>query len=176
MSRGKNIKILLSFLYIFTIIIFLWFFFKYFSITDFKSYDLIKKNHISLNQLKTTNIYLLSILFFIFTCMWCLLLGFGSPIFLIGGFIFGKWLGSFLVIIGLTCGATLLYLLGNFFLKDFVAEKFSHRFRYIIKKFKKNEFYYFIIYRAIGGIPFFIQNLLPILFNIKLRVYFLINT
>ena len=29
-----------------------------------------------------------------------------------------------------------------------------------------------MIYRAIGGIPFFLQNLLPLLFNIKLKNYF----
>ena len=31
---------------------------------------------------------------------------------------------------------------------------------------------YITVYRAIGGLPFFIQNLLPALFNIKIRTYF----
>ena len=172
MGRVKNIKIILSIIYISLICIFLWFFFKYFSIEDFTSYDLIKKNQSTLNQLKDGNIFLLSIIFFIFCCIWCLLLGFGSPIFLIGGFVFGKWVGSILVIFGLTTGATLLYLLGNYFLKDYINEKFSNRFIFLITKFKKNEFIYFVIYRAIGGIPFFLQNLIPIIFNINLRVYF----
>ena len=39
-------------------------------------------------------------------------------------------------------------------------------------KFKKNEFIYFLIYRFIGGIPFFIANILPTLFNIKIKNYF----
>ena len=147
-------------------------FFKYFSIDDFTSYELIKQNQASLDGLKDTNIFLLSIIFILFCCFWCLLLGFGSPIFLIGGFIFGKWLGSILVILGLSCGATLLYLLGSFFLKNLIEEKFSYKFEYLIHKFKKNEFLYFVVYRAIGGIPFFLQNLLPLLFNIKLKNYF----
>ena len=172
MSPQKNIKIILSVIYILIISIFLWFFFQYFSIEDFTSYELIKQNQASLNDLKNTNIYLLSGIFIVFCCLWCLLLGFGSPIFLIGGFIFGKWLGSILVIFGLSSVATLLYLLGNFFLKNLIEEKFSSKFEYLIYKFKTNEFLYFVIYRAIGGIPFFLQNLLPLLFNIKLKNYF----
>tara|TARA_B100001027_G_scaffold145451_1_gene101599 strand:- start:672 stop:1394 length:723 start_codon:yes stop_codon:yes gene_type:complete len=172
MGSLKNIKIILSVIYVLIIGILLWFFFKYFSIDDFTSYELIKQNQASLDGLKDTNIFLLSIIFILFCCFWCLLLGFGSPIFLIGGFIFGKWLGSILVILGLSCGATLLYLLGSFFLKNLIEEKFSYKFEYLIHKFKKNEFLYFVVYRAIGGIPFFLQNLLPLLFNIKLKNYF----
>ena len=172
MGSLKNIKIILSVIYVLIIGILLWFFFKYFSIDDFTSYELIKQNQASLDGLKDTNIFLLSIIFILFCCFWCLLLGFGSPIFLIGGFIFGKWLGSILVILGLSCGATLLYLLGTFFLKNLIEEKFSYKFEYLIHKFKKNEFLYFVVYRAIGGIPFFLQNLLPLLFNIKLKNYF----
>ena len=172
MGSLKNIKIILSVIYVLIIGILLWFFFKYFSIDDFTSYELIKQNQASLDGLKDTNIFLLSGIFILFCCFWCLLLGFGSPIFLIGGFIFGKWLGSILVILGLSCGATLLYLLGSFFLKNLIEEKFSYKFEYLIHKFKKNEFLYFVVYRAIGGIPFFLQNLLPLLFNIKLKNYF----
>ena len=47
-----------------------------------------------------------------------MLLGFGSPICIAGGFIFGKWIGTILVVISLTCGATLLYILGNLFFKE----------------------------------------------------------
>ena len=39
-------------------------------------------------------------------------------------------------------------------------------------KFKKNEFTFFLIYRFVGGIPFQIQNLLPVLFDVKVRNYF----
>ena len=51
-------------------------------------------------------------------------------------------------------------------------KKFSSKFKYLTEKFKKNELAYFTLYRAVGGIPFFLQNLLPILFNVKIRNYF----
>ena len=172
MNKTKNIKIILGISYILIISIFLWFFFQNFSIQDFTSYELIKANRDSLEGIKNNNLILSSIIFFFGTILWVLLLGFGSPIFLVGGFIFGKWLGTFLVVFGLSTGATFLYIFANFFLKDIIKEKFSDRFYNLTDKFKRNEFIYFLIYRFVGGIPFFISNILPTLFNIKLRNFF----
>ena len=172
MNVEKNIKFFLGLTYILIIIVFLWFFFKQFSIQDFTSYEIIKKNRDTLNNLKNLNIFLSSLIFFILTIVWVLLLGFGSPIFLIGGFIFGKWVGTILVVFGLTIGSTLLYYFANFLIKDLIYKKFSSKFKYLTEKFKRNELAYFTLYRAVGGIPFFLQNLLPILFNVKIRNYF----
>ena len=173
MNNTKNIKIILGITYILIISFFLWFFFQNFTIQDFTSYELIKENRETLEIIKNKNIILSSFLFFIGTVVWVLLLGFGSPIFLVGGFIFGKWLGTFLVIFGLSSGATLLYIFVNFFFKDIIKEKFSTRFSNLTDKFKQNEFIYFLIYRFVGGIPFFISNILPTLFNIKIKNFFL---
>tara|TARA_B100001758_G_scaffold231896_1_gene228777 strand:- start:41 stop:691 length:651 start_codon:yes stop_codon:yes gene_type:complete len=150
----------------------LWFFLQNFSIQDFTSYELIKANRDTLDIFKSNNIILSSIIFFIGTVVWVLLLGFGSPVFLVGGFIFGKWLGTFLVVFGLSSGATLLYVFANFFFKDVIKEKFSKRFNNLSEKFKENEFIFFLIYRFVGGIPFFISNILPTLFNIKIKNFF----
>ena len=172
MNKIKNIKIVLGISYILVISIFLWFFFQNFSIQDFTSYELIKANRETLEAIKSNNIFLSSLLFFLGTIIWVLLLGFGSPIFLVGGFIFGKWLGTLLVVFGLSTGATLLYIIANFFFKDVIKEKFSNRFNNLTERFKKNEFVFFLIYRFVGGIPFFISNILPTLFNIKIKNFF----
>jgi len=172
MNNTKNIKIILGISYLLILSIFLWFFFQNFSINDFTSYDLIKANRNTLEEIKNNNIFLSSLLFFLGSVLWTLLLGFGSPIFLVGGFVFGKWLGSFLVIFGLSTGATLLYIFANFFFKDVIKEKFSSRFYNLTEKFKKNEFLFFLAFRFIGGIPFFISNILPTLFNIKVKNFF----
>ena len=172
MNNSKRIKIILGFFYILLIFIFLWYFFSVFSIKDFTSYELIKSNRDALNELKNKNLLISILIFFVGTILWVMLLGFGSPIFLIGGFIFGKWIGTILVVMGLSVGATCLYILANYFIKDLIYQKFYERFSFLIEKFKKNEFLYFVIYRAIGGIPFFLQNLIPTLFNISLKNYF----
>ena len=59
---------------------------------------------------------------------------------LIGGFIFGKWIGTLIVVLGLSIGATFLYVFGNYFLKDLIREKFLNRFKSLETKFKKSEF------------------------------------
>ena len=138
MNKIKNIKIVLGISYILVISIFLWFFFQNFSIQDFTSYELIKANRETLEAIKSNNIFLSSLLFFLGTIIWVLLLGFGSPIFLVGGFIFGKWLGTLLVVFGLSTGATLLYIIANFFFKDVIKEKFSIIFNNLTERFKKN--------------------------------------
>ena len=87
--------------------------------------------------------------------------------------IFGKWLGTLIIVFGLSIGATFLYMFANFFLKDLIEEKFSSRFNNLTQKFKEREFTFFLIYRFIGGIPFFISNILPTIFNVKVRNFFL---
>jgi uncharacterized membrane protein YdjX (TVP38/TMEM64 family) len=98
--------------------------------------------------------------------------GFGSPIAIFGGFIFGKWIGSLLVVIGLSFGAALLYLFANYFLKDLIRDKFLNKYQSLEEKFKKSEFIYLLIYRFIGGIPFAISNVLPCIFNVKVFNFF----
>tara|TARA_B100001059_G_C17550631_1_gene435079 strand:+ start:131 stop:646 length:516 start_codon:yes stop_codon:yes gene_type:complete len=104
-----------------------------------------------------------------------MLLGFGSPILIISGILFGQWLGTAISVLSLSFGALALYSLGNFFFKDLVKMILEKKFAKYISLFQKNEFYYFFIYRLVGGlgIPFFLQNLLPIIFGMKKRNYFL---
>ena len=173
MNKEKKIKIFLGSAYILVVSIFLWFFFSKFSFQDFSSYELIRDNRDTLEQVKNSNIFISSILFLLGTIIWVLLLGFGSPVFLVGGFIFGKWLGTLIIVFGLSIGATFLYMFANYFLKDLIEEKFSSRFNNLTEKFKENEFTFFLIYRFIGGIPFFISNILPTIFNVKIRNFFL---
>ena len=173
MNREKKIKLSLGSAYILIVFVFLLIFFNNFSFQDFSSYELIRENREALENIKNSNVFLSSIIFLIGTIVWVLLLGFGSPVFLVGGFVFGKWLGTLLIVFGLSIGATFLYIFANFFLKDLVEEKFSSRFSNLNEKFKKNEFVFFLIYRFIGGIPFFISNILPTIFNVKVRNFFL---
>ena len=172
METAKKIKIILGIIYFLILFIFLWSFFSIFSIDEISSYEFIKKNRQSLLDFKENNFLLIALMFLIMCIVWVFLLGFGVPVALLGGFIFGKWFGILIVTFSLTVGATCLYFFANFFLKDFIREKFEKRFGKIIDKFKKNEFLYFSIYRFVGGIPFAIQNILPTLFNIKYKNYF----
>tara|TARA_B100000287_G_C20565486_1_gene754313 strand:- start:527 stop:1240 length:714 start_codon:yes stop_codon:yes gene_type:complete len=172
MEKAKKIKIILGIIYFLIVSIFLWYFFTNFSMDEVTSYEFIKKNRDLLLTFKEKNFFWIILVFLFITVIWVLLLGFGSPIGLIGGFVFGKWTGTLIVSISLTIGATIMYLFANFFLKELIKEKFEKKFINFIEKFKKNEFLYFFIYRFVGGIPFFIANILPSLFSIKIKNYF----
>ena len=172
MEKAKKIKISLALIYGVVISLLLGAFFSKFSLNDLTSYEFIKSNRDYLTAIKENNYFLVSIFFLIITIIWVFLLGFGTPIFLLGGFIFGKWLGTLLVVFGLSTGATILYIFANYFLKDLIKNKFSSRYSNLNEKFKQNEFSFFLIYRFVGGIPFFISNILPTLFNVKIRNFF----
>ena len=147
-------------------------FFSKFSIQEISNYEFLRKNRDFFLDLKQNNFFLILFSFFLFCVIWVLLLGFGSPVALIAGFIFGKWVGTLVVAISLSFGATLLYLFSNYFLKELIKNKFENKFSFLKEKIEKNEFFYFLLYRFIGGIPFFIANILPVLFNIKIKNYF----
>ena len=171
MEKLKNVKIYLGLFYLVLLSFFLIFFFSKFELKEVASYNFIQSNRDYFFNLKESNLIIISFIFLVLTILWILLLGFGSPVALLGGFIFGKWLGIFLVAIGLSFGATIFYIIANFFFKNLIREKFLSRYQNLESKFKKNEFIFFILYRFIGGIPFQIANLLPILFNVSIKNY-----
>ena len=137
MEKATKIKIFVGLFYLIAVCLFLYFFFSKFSLQEITSYEFIKNNRDYFFGLKQSNLILISILFVLFCIVWTLVGGFGSPIVLFGGFIFGNWLGTLFLIIGMSIGATGLYIFANYFLKDLVEEKFSSRFSNLTEKFKK---------------------------------------
>ena len=173
MEKAKKTKIIIGLCYLTLVSFFLLMFFSKFSINEITSYDFIKENRSYFQELKNSNLFLVSIIFLIFTILWVFpFLGFGSPIALLGGFMFGKWLGTIIVVIGLSVGATFLYMFGNYFLKDLIREKFLNKYENLERRFKKSEFYYLLIYRFIGGIPWQLSCILPTIFNVKTVNFF----
>jgi len=173
MEKSKKIKLFIGLSYLTLLIIFLFLFFSKFSLQELTSYEFIKENRLYFLELKSSNLFLVSIFFLFLTILWVFpLLGFGSPIALLGGFILGKWIGTIVVVLGLSIGATFLYIFGNYFLKDIIKEKFLNRFETLETKFKKSEFIYLLIYRFIGGVPWQLSCLLPTLFNVKISNFF----
>jgi len=173
MEKAKKIKIFIGLFYLVAICLFLYFFFSKFSLQDLTSYDFIRENRSYFFELKNSNLFLTSIIFLLLTILWVFpFLGFGSPVALIGGFIFGKWIGTLIVVLGLSIGATFLYVFGNYFLKDLIREKFLNRFKSLETKFKKSEFTFLLVYRFIGGIPWQLSCLIPTLFNVRVKNFF----
>ena len=172
MEKAKKIKLFLGIFYTLFLGLFLYIIFSKFSFQEIASYEFIKNNRSYFFALKESNLFILALLFILFTIIWTLAAGFGTPVAIFAGFIFGKWIGVLCVAVGLSLGATLLYIFANFFLKDLIKKKFLFKFRNLEEKFKKSEFLYLLVYRFIGGLPFALSNVLPCIFNVKIFNFF----
>jgi uncharacterized membrane protein YdjX (TVP38/TMEM64 family) len=172
MKKSKKVKITLGLFYLLFVLSFLYFFLSKFTLEELTSYEFIKNNRDYFFRLKQTNLFLISLVFLFFTILWVVMAGFGLPAALLAGFIFGKWYGTFILVIGMTVGATILYIIGNYFFKELIKEKFLNRYRNLEIKFKKSEFIYLLIFRFVGGIPFALSNVLPCIFNVKVINFF----
>ena len=171
---SNNLKIFLGGSYLIILFSFLYFIFIAIDVTRLSDFTYYKEVQSNLSTLISTNIIINLIYFFIFAVIWVALLGFGSPILLISGILFGQVLGTIISVISISIGALVLYSIGNFFFRDFVKSILEKKFQKYIQLFQKNEFFYFFIYRFIGGlgVPFGLQNLIPILFGMKKVNYF----
>ena len=171
---SKNLKIFLGISYLILLFVFLYFIFTAIEITKLNDFSYYKDLQGDLSNHMSENIITNIIYFFIFAVIWVALLGFGSPLLIISGILFGKWVGTLISVISISVGALILYVIGNFFFRDLVKKILEKKFDKYIFLFKKNEFYYFFIYRFIGGlgVPFGLQNLIPILFGMKKLSYF----
>ena len=172
MTKSKKIKLFIGLFYISAVSLFLYFIFTKFSFQELTSYEFIKNNRDYFYNLRQSNLFFLGSMFVLFTMIWVLALGFLSPLGLLAGFMFGKWLGVIFLISGTAFGATLLYLFANYFLKEIIRDKFLSKFQNLESKFKKSEFLYLLIFRFIGGTPFNLQNLLPCIFDVKVSNFF----
>lgn len=171
---SKKIKFLLGFVYLVLLIIFLYLVFLNIQITRLNDFSYYKELQVMAENLITQNFLINTIIFSIFAIVWVFLLGFGLPITLLSGILFGKWTGTMVVTISMSLGALALYITANFFFNEFVKKLLWKKYIKYIVLFQRNEFYYYFIYRLVGGLglPFFLQNLLPILFNMKKSNYF----
>ena len=171
---SKNLKITLGAIYLFILISFLYFLFSKFEISRINDFSYYKLIQVNIEEFIGKNLILNLFLFFLFSLFWVMLLGFGTPLLLLSGILFGKWTGTLISTFSISIGALLLYIIANFFFKDLIKPMFINKFEKYIERFKKNEFYYFLAFRLCGGlgIPFALQNILPVIFNMKRSNYF----
>ncbi|MCI5053467.1 MAG: VTT domain-containing protein [Pelagibacteraceae bacterium] len=172
MNRLSKIKIFLGLAYLGIVSLVVIAFF-YFGANTFLSPSYLVENKNYIFELRDQNLFLISSVYFFFSIIWVFLMGFGTPLVIFAGFAFGTILGSILSIFSFTIGATLLYFFANHYFKDLVEKYLGTKYASIKQNVNQNELSYFFSLRVIPGIPFPIKNLLPVLFNMKLKNFFL---
>lgn len=90
---------------------------------------------------------------------------------LLGGFLFGPFLGTAVVVIAATIGAGVIFTAARTALGDALRNKAGPFVRRMEEGFSRNAFSYLLLLRLIPMFPFFIVNIAPALFNVKLGVF-----
>ena len=142
---SKNFKLILGFIYLFLLAAFLYYIFINIEINRLNDFSYYKELQINLDGLVGDNLLVNVIFFFIFSTIWVALLGFGSPILIISGILFGKWIGTLVSVLSISFGALALYSIANFFFKDVVKNLLEQKFKKYIQLFVLNLYLDYLI-------------------------------
>ena len=175
-KKNKKLKILdmkknIFFLYLVTafLLLFFYLYIDSFSSLKFEDYFIHRDTMASINQ---SNLNII-ILFLFFGILWSFFQGFIIPLNIISGFLFGNFLGLFIVSLSTTVGHTLFY---SFTKRQNLG--FLNKLRnYTKKKFKNIFFYknfYFGLSRFLIFVPSQIANLFALILKLKVKDFFLL--
>jgi len=87
------------------------------------------------------------------------------------GFLFGRWVGTAVIVCSATLGATLAFLAARYLFAEAARRRMGHLAERLIEGFHQNDFYYLLSLRLIPLFPFWLVNLAPAFTPIKVRTY-----
>jgi uncharacterized membrane protein YdjX (TVP38/TMEM64 family) len=94
---------------------------------------------------------------------------------LLGGALFGRWVGTVVVSVAATVGATVAMLASRYILRDWVQRRFGRRLGTINRGVERDGVYYLLTLRLIPVVPFWLLNLGMGLTPIRTRTYALVS-
>lgn len=97
----------------------------------------------------------------------------GAVLTIAGGFMFGPYVATAVVVVGATCGATILFLAARYALADYLRQKAGGAMRRMEAGFNENPVSYMLVLRLVPLFPFWLVNLVPAFLGVKIGVYFL---
>lgn len=122
------------------------------------------KNHQILTILSFMAIYITAVAFSLPGAVWLTL---------VGGFVFGAGVGTFIVVFSATIGASLLFIIARYALSDYFHDKIGVFIKKMEEGFKENAFSYLMVLRLIPFFPFWLVNLVPALLGVSLKIFFI---
>lgn len=91
---------------------------------------------------------------------------------LLVGFLFGRWVGTAVILVAATLGATFVFLAARYLFADAAKQKLNSGLAAkLINGFNDNAFHYLLFLRLVPLFPFWLVNLAPAFTPIKLRTY-----
>jgi uncharacterized membrane protein YdjX (TVP38/TMEM64 family) len=94
---------------------------------------------------------------------------------LLGGALFGLWIGLFLVSFASSVGATLSFLAARYLLRDFIQQKFRDRLKPINQGIEQDGAFYLFSLRLVPIFPFFAVNLVMGLTPIRVWTFYWVS-
>lgn len=94
-----------------------------------------------------------------------------SVLTLLGGFLFGRWVGTFLVVLAATSGAIVMFWIARTSIGEGLRAKAGPLYRKVEKNMQENAFFYLLSLRLIPLFPFFLINILPAMFRIRTATF-----
>lgn len=98
-----------------------------------------------------------------------------SIVSLVGGALFGRWLGTAAVSVSATIGATLAFLSSRYILGDWAQERFGNRLAAMQRGFERDGPYYLFTLRLVPLFPFFLINLGMGLTRMRVGTYMFVS-
>ena len=90
---------------------------------------------------------------------------------MVGGYLFGLWLGVAASVIGATIGAVAVFLAARTALGDYLRAKAGPGLKRMEDGFRRNAFSYLLALRMVPIFPFWLVNLVPAFCGVSLRTY-----
>ena len=97
----------------------------------------------------------------------------GTVLSLLLGLLFGRWMGTLLIVISATLGATALFWLARYLLADWAEQRLrsSKLAKKLLGGFQADAFSYLLFLRLVPAFPFWLVNLAPAFTPVSLRIY-----
>jgi uncharacterized membrane protein YdjX (TVP38/TMEM64 family) len=95
----------------------------------------------------------------------------GALLTIVGGFLFGVWLGTVYVVIGATLGSIGVFLAARTALHDVLQARAGKSMKRMEQGFREHALSYLLFLRLVPVFPFWLVNLVPALLGVPLRIY-----
>lgn len=95
----------------------------------------------------------------------------GALLSVIGGFLFGLYLGTIYTVVGATLGSIAVFLAARGAFRDVFAARIGPFVRRMEAGFRENAFHYLLILRLVPLFPFWLVNLVPAFLGVPLGTY-----
>ena len=177
LKKKEKKYIRFSLIYIFFVLIILSYILFKSDFINISSIDFIKNLGQNINHFYKTDKLLFIIFFSLGIFIWVFLLGFMTPVILLGGYIFGAALSTLVIALSNAFAATIFFFIVRVYFKNIIKKLVSTKFKFIINFLNKDINNYFLFYRILGdfGVPSAFSNIIPVFTKIKNKNYFIIT-